>query len=104
MSETPLQDEEKHTFGIVAACEKRRESDMLRSSETLVNVLSVRSVKFWTAFTWIYLFRLFPAQAWKTEGKKKKFAGMGMTDDLSQTSSEDIDKKGIFLWRQKLTC
>ena len=71
MSETPLQDEEKHTFGIVAACEKRRESDMLRSSETLVNVLSVRSVKFWTAFTWIYLFRLFPAQAWKTEVQKK---------------------------------
>ena len=35
---------------------------------------------------------------------KKKFAGMGMTDDLSQTSSEDIEKKGIFLWRQKLTC
>ena len=77
MSETPLQDEEKHTFGIVAACEKRRESDMLRSSETLVNVLSVRSVKFWTAFTWIYLFRLFPAQAWKTEVQKKKIRWNG---------------------------
>ena len=42
----PFKDEEYHTIGIIAACEKRRESDMLRSSETLVNVLSVRSVKF----------------------------------------------------------
>ena len=73
MSETPLQDEEKHTFGIVAACEKRRESDMLRSSETLVNVLSVRSVKFWTAFTWIYLFRLFPCSSMENESTKNNF-------------------------------
>ena len=72
---------------------------MLRSSETLVNVLSVRSVKFWTAFTWIYLFRLFPCS--KKLKYKKKSAGVGMTDDLSQTSSEDIEN-GRFLAPQVL--
>ena len=74
---------------------------MLRSSETLVNVLSVRSVKFWTAFTWIYLFRLFLAQEWKTQVQKTISAGMGMPDDLSQTSSEDIEN-GRFLAPQVL--